>query len=230
MTPPRRSFTAPARRRGVTTAGLALAGLLALSACASDAVGQEITPGSTTSPTTQPASAATGIPATWAAGIDDGKERYPQIGSMGMGDARWTCPFADTVHVDGETLDSTDTTFWKLAEGLYEVECTFYPPTPAHLRFAQAEDDAALAVLEDSMGTGEQRANETRAALTLAGREFLLYSWTSSTNPAAGTTVGACYLDAETSSRACLEVSDSEERSDDYAAAQAAEELAAILG
>lgn len=235
MTPPRRSMTAPARRRpGATravTAGLTLVGLLSLSACATEAVGQEPTPGTPTGSTSQaPASAAVGIPASWTAGIDDGKERYPDIGAMGMGDARWTCPFAEAVHADGETLDSTDTTFWKLGEGLYEVECTFYPPTPVQLRFAQAEDDAARAVLEELTGPVEQRANEIRDAVTIGHRDYLLITWSSATNPAAGTTVSACYLDPETSARACLEVSDSEERSEDYDALQAAEDLSRILG
>ena len=80
------------------------------------------------------------------------------------------------------------------------------------------------------MGPVEQRANETRDVVTIGERDYVLISWTSATNPAAGTTVSACYLDPETAARACLDVDDSEERSEDYDAASAARDLSAILG
>ena len=64
---------APARRRAAAAGGLVLATLLTATACSSNA--QE--------------PLAVGIPDAWPAAIDDGKERYPELGSMGMDDARW---------------------------------------------------------------------------------------------------------------------------------------------
>lgn len=203
----------PARRRAATAAGFVLATLLTATACSSNA--QE--------PLT------VGIPDTWPAAIDDGKERYPELGSMGMGDARWNCPFTDTIEVDGKTMDDGDTIFWKLGDGTYEVECTFFPPTPASLKFAQAEDATAFAALTTSTAASEANSNESQDAVTIGERDYILITTAYPTNPATGDSFVACYLDETTLSRACLDVSHSDERSEDYDAQQAAEDLAAIL-
>lgn len=216
---------APQRRGVVKAAALTLACLLAVSACSSEAP-----EGPSQDVTAQPDDTATGIPQSWAAAISDGKERYPGIGSTGQGDVKWICPFTETIQVDGKTMGGSRTTFWKLSDGLFEVECSFYPPTPAGLRFAQAEDDAAYAVLEESTNAFRQQGNEqVQDAVTIGARDYVLVTWTYPTNPAAGTKVVACYLDATTRSRACLEVADSDARSDDYDAHRAAEDLAAFL-
>lgn len=228
MRTPRRTVPHISRRHGLRATGLALAAVLALTACSGDA-GDEGSTGDDETATSADG-LTTGIPETWAAAIDDGKERYPEIGSQGQGDFEWDCPFTDTVHVDGETMDSTMTTFWKLGDDTFEVECGFYPPTPASLLFAQAGDDSAFAELVESTDAFEQSGNEqVHDEITVGDREYVVVTWTYPTNPAAGTRFVACYLDEETLSRACLDVADSDERSADYDAEQAAEDLSAVL-
>lgn len=210
-------------RLAAQAAGLALASLLVTSAC-----GNDTADGDTELET--PAGLATGIPETWAAGITDGKERYPDISAQGQGDFAWECPLVESVEVDGETMDSTMTTFWKLDDDTFEVECEFYPPTPASLMFAQAGDDTAFAELVDSTDAFEQTGNEqVQSEVTIGERDFVLVTWTYPTNPEAGTKHVACYLDEATLSRACLDIADSDERSKTYDAEQAAAELSAIL-
>lgn len=189
------------------------------------------------SPTAGPAgsdettgSTGTGIPESYLAGIEDGLERYPDIGSMGMGDISWDCPLTAEIEVDGRSQETLSTTFWKIDDGVHEVACDFYPPVPADLRFALAEDDAAYARLVESTGAVQQSGNEqVESAVTIGGRDLVLVTWEYPTNPAAGTKVDACYLDEELLARACLDVHDADERSEGYDAEQAAQDLVAIL-
>jgi hypothetical protein len=174
---------------------------------------------------------ATGIPARYEDGIAEGKQRYPDVGSTGQGDMSWECPLTDAVQVDGRSMDEVlMTTFTRLADGIYEVSCEFFPPTPVDLRFAKAEDEAAYAELVEDTGAFEQVGNEqVEEELTIGERTFITVTWTFPTNPKAGTRYVACYLDEVRRGRVCLDVANSDERSEDYGARQAAEELAAIL-
>ena len=185
-----------------------------------------------TSPTTgPPTDQATGIPAGYKDGIAEGKARYPNIGSTGQGDFEWECPLTDVVQVDGRSMDEvTTTSFARLADGVHEISCDFYPPTPVTLRFAMAENEAAYGELVESTGAFKQRGNEqVEDAVTIGERTFTTVTWTYPTNPKAGTKHVACYLDEAMRGRVCVDVHDSDERSDGYHARQTAEELSAIL-
>jgi hypothetical protein len=183
------------------------------------------------SPSEEPSGQAKGIPADYQDAITDAKERYPDIGSTGQGDMTWDCPLTESVDVDDRTMDEQlMTTFARLDDGIYEVQCEFYPPTPATLRFAQAEGEAEFAVLEESTEAFEQAGNEQdEEEFTVGERTISVVTWTYPTNPEAGTKYVACYLDEAMLARACLDVADSDERSKDYDGGQAADDLSAIL-
>lgn len=226
MSTPHRPVPASTHSRSRRTSGavgLALGALLAVSACSSGSGGE--------SPTArEPEGLTTGIPDTWAAGIDDGMERYPDLGSMGMGDLRWACPLVESVTVGDEELDELGTTFWKLDEGVHELECSFYEEISATLRFAQAEDETAFAGLVEATDAFEQSGNEqVQDATTIGERDYVLVTWTYPTNDSAGAKYVACYLDETTLSRACLELHEPEKDGDDFSGEQAAEILSDLL-
>jgi hypothetical protein len=209
-----------------------LLALLALSACGVSDDDAADDPGTSSSSAEEEGSGpATGIPAGYEDAIADGQERYPDLGSAGQGDMSWECPLTDAVEADGRTMDEQLlTSFAELDDGVYEIECQFFPPTPVSLRFARADDEAGFEVLEEGTHAFEQNGNEQEEdELTVGERTFTVVTWTYPTNPEAGTKYVACYLDEAMSARACLDVADSDERSEDYDAEQAADELNGIL-
>lgn len=221
MPTPHRQSPLPARRSRARSGALALASLLVLSGCAAPKVQADATP----------AGLATGIPSAWAAGIDDGLERYPDLGSMGMGDLRWVCPLVETVPLDGEDLPERGTTFWKLDEGVHELECGFSEDgDSATLRYAQAGDATAFAGLVDSTDAFEQPGNrQVQDATSIGERDYVLVTWTFPTNESAGARYVACYLDEASLARACLELNEPEKDSAEHSGQQAAEILSGIL-
>ena len=175
---------------------------------------------------------STGVPAHYADGIGEGQERYPEIGTVGMGDARWACPLESSIVVDGGEHDNVQhTAFFQPVEDLYVVECSFYRPLSVDLLYAEAGTDAAFAELESTTAAVEQVGNvQTEEAVTVGERDFVVVRTEYPTNPAAGVDHTAHYLDPQTRSRTTLDVSgSSDDLSPDYDERDAAEDLAAIL-
>lgn len=173
----------------------------------------------------------TGIPTGYAAGIAEGHERYPDVGTTGMGAFDWDCPLEESIVVDGEELDNVVTTaFAQPSEGIYLVQCDFYEPLAVSLDYAEAVDGEAYDHLVEGTGAYEQQGNvQTETAVQVGEREFVVVRWEYPTNEAAGIRYVAHYLDETTRSRVSLDVADSEERSIEYDEATAAGDLAAIL-
>lgn len=172
-----------------------------------------------------------GVPTSYASAIDEGLERYPDVGSTGMGDLRWRCPIEDRVVVDGkEHTRSSSTVFAQTLPGVYVVECSFYPPLPVELAYHEAQDEAAYETLVEATRAFEVRGNvQTETSVVVGEREITVVRFEYPSNPAAGTAFEAHHLDPATRSRVTLKVHDSEERSADYDEQHAAEDLAGIL-
>jgi hypothetical protein len=175
---------------------------------------------------------ATGVPAHYADGISEGRERYPEVGSTGMGDFGWECPLETEIEVDGEEHHNVQhTTFFGPMEEVHLVECSFYRPFVVSLAYAEAESDEAFAALESATGAVEQVGNEqTEETITVGERDFVVVHTDFPTNPAADFNLTAHHLDPETRSRTTLEVSGSSDGlSEEYDERAVAEDLAAIL-
>lgn len=172
-----------------------------------------------------------GVPTSYATAITEGLERYPDVGSTGMGALGWRCPLESRLVVDGkEHTASSSTVITQSPPGVYAVECSFYPPLPVDLVYLEAQDEAAYEDLARSTGAFEQRGNvQTATSVVVGEREITVVRFEYPTNPDAGTAYVAHYLDPVTRSRVTLEVHDSEERSADYDEERAAQDLAAIL-
>ncbi|WP_448631039.1 hypothetical protein [Cellulomonas soli] len=179
---------------------------------------------------TEPA-LATGVPTAYATGITEGHERYPDVGTTGMGAFDWNCPLESSIEVDGSEHDNVLTTaFAQPMEGVFLVQCDFYKPLSASLIYVEAVDDEAYGRLVEGTGAYEQQGNvQTQTTVTVGERDIIVVRWEYPTNKAAGTRYVAHYLDESTRSRVSLDVADSDARSDGYDEAAAAHDLAGIL-
>lgn len=173
---------------------------------------------------------ATGIPDTYPPGVVEGLERFPDIGSTGIEPLGWRCPLESSIVVDGKEHTKGRTMFAQPHEGVYAVECSFYPPLPVSVVYAEAQDDDAYEALVDATRAHEVRGNvQTEKTVVVGEREITVVRFEYPTNPDAGVAYEAHYLDPTTRSRATLEVHDSDERSADYDEQRAAEDLAQVL-
>lgn len=215
--------------RRTSSTSLALALLLALTPLAACS-GDEPTDDRAADRSGDPG-AATGIPPRYLEGLAAGLERYPDVGTTGLGELQWRCPVEEAVEVDGKEHDeSRSTSVRQPSEGIYELDCSFYPPLSVELAVFRAEDAEGYEQLVAATAAVEQQGNEqTEQQVTVGSREFTVVRFEYPTNPAAGVAFEAHHLDPEQRARVTLTVNDSDERSAGYDGAAAAADLAAIL-
>lgn len=139
-----------------------------------------------------------GFPPRYADRVDEGMKRYPDVGRTGMGDASWDCPIEHTVIADGKKHDhSLSTSMRQPLDGVFELDCEFYPPLPVELVVARVSDAPAYERLVDDTRAVRQVGNEqTETVLTGGERIITVVRFTYPTNPAAGVKFEAHYLDA----------------------------------
>lgn len=172
----------------------------------------------------------------FVAGIEEGHERYPDVGTVGRGDRDWRCPLDEEVVVDGETLtpSSLSVTFALLEDGVHEVSCGYDRDEPrllATVRYAVAEDDDAYERLVEGTRAVRQSGNvQTEKLVEVGGRDVVVVRTEFPTNASAGVRYQAYALDEESRSRVTLEVDGSGGgRSADYDEDDAAHDLDVLL-